>query len=418
MKYSIVLGTQFGDEGKGSFTNWLCTQVKELKQRPLVIRFNGGHQAGHTVLHNGIRHTFSSFGSGTLQNVPTFWSEYCTVYPIALLNEWNKLKEYNLQLQPQIFFDPLCPVTTPYDVFANIDLESKNNHGSVGVGFGTTLKRQESFYKLYVSDLLNKTVLKAKMLNIKNYYSGIRVPDNILENWYSSIDTLVNEGVLSKQKLGFNKLSEGVDFFEQRYDHLIFEGAQGILLDMDFGFFPNVTRSNTTSKNVFNLLNRFGPTGLTAEFDMNPEDYLDINTYYITRPYQTRHGLGFMSNRDLPEPKLINNQNEINIDTSFQGIFRKSILDLDLLNYAIECDSNFSQWTNKKLVISCLDQIEGDIQYTLNGELKQSDINDLKFTLNQLTGISYFKLGFEEGNFKDASTWKAKNRFIPNIYGI
>jgi hypothetical protein len=52
-----------------------------------------------------------------------------------------------------------------------------------------------------------------------------------------------------------------------------------------------------------------------------------------------------MSNRDLPEPNLINNQHEINVDTSFQGIFRKSILDLDLLNYAIECDSNFSNWT-------------------------------------------------------------------------
>ena len=125
-----------------------------------------------------------------------------------------------------------------------------------------------------------------------------------------------------------------------------------------------------------------------------------------------------MSNRDLPEPKLINTQNEINVDTSFQGIFRKSILDLDFLNYAIECDNNFSQWTNKKIVISCLDQIEGDIQYTLNGELKQSSINDLKTTLNVLTGIESFKLGVEEGNFKDASICKSKNIFILNLFHL
>lgn len=413
MKYSIVLGSQFGDEGKGSFTNWLCTQSKELKQHPLVIRFNGGHQAGHTVLHKGIRHTFSSFGSGTLQNVPTFWSKYCTVYPIAMYNEYKKLKEYGIT--PQIFFDPLCPVTTPYDVFANVSDEKQNNHGSVGVGFGTTLKRQEAFYKLFVSDLFNKTILKAKIANIKLYYKGLSVPDNIINDWYTAIDNLISENVLSQSKIGFDKLSDNELLFEDRFDHLIFEGAQGILLDQDFGFFPNVTRSNTTSKNAFEIINDFG-TGLKAQFNFNPEDYLDTDIYYITRPYQTRHGMGFMSNRDLPEPKLKNNENEINIDTSFQGIFRKSILDLDLLIYAIEKDNIYSNECRKNIVISCLDQIDGDIQWTLNGEKYQTNIDSLKLKLNELTNISNFQLSYLEGQFKDASFWRAKTRFIPNLY--
>lgn len=411
MKYSIVLGTQFGDEGKGSFTNWLCTQSKELKQHPLVIRFNGGHQAGHTVLHNGIRHTFSSFGSGTLQNVPTFWSEYCTVYPIAMYNEAKILLEHNIT--PIIFFDPLCPVTTPYDVFANVSNEKQNNHGSVGVGFGTTLKRQEAFYKLHVSDLFNKTILKAKMTNIKNYYNNIQVPEQIITDWYNAIDSLIDLNILSKSKIGFKSLYDGLDLFEERFDHIIFEGAQGILLDQDFGFFPNVTRSNTTSKNVFEFLNKFG-TGLKAEFDFNPEDYIETDIYYITRPYQTRHGLGFMSNRDLPEPKLINTQNEINLDTSFQGKFRKSILDLNLLQYAIESDNIFSNDCRKNIVISCLDQIEGDIEWTLDNQLYKTNINNLKSKLTELTGIDNFIDGLSEGKFK--SYFKAINRFIPNFY--
>jgi adenylosuccinate synthase len=389
MKYSIVLGAQFGDEGKGSFTNYLCSQSK----KPIVIRFNGGHQAGHTVLHDGNRHTFSSFGSGTLQNVPTFWSKFCTVFPTAVLNEYNVLKE--LGIKPNIYFDPLCPITTPYDVLANIQISRQNNHGTVGVGFGTTINRQEAFYKLHYQDLFNKTVLEAKMANIKQYYGNMHHTfdmDARLKSWYDCIDFLIEEGVFTKTP---------IDFYI--YDHVIFEGAQGILLDQDFGFFPNVTRSNTTSKNVQTLLSEL-------EIETGTEDWfnqLHPDVYYITRPYQTRHGVGFMSNRDLMidekfiKPALINTENEINIDGGEQGIFRKSILDLDLLQYAIECDNNFSKYYNKTIVITCLDQLKEpkEINYTINKELHISDLNTLKNKLSELTGIYSFIDGISEGKF-------------------
>ena len=148
MKYSSVIGLQFGDEGKGSMVSYLCSQSRN----PLVVRFNGGHQAGHTVLYNGIRHTFSSFGSGTLQGVPTYWSKYCTFYPLAAYNEYLKLQTLGIK-KPILYVDPLCPVTTPYDCFSNFLDEKENNHGSVGVGFGSTIKRHESHYKLYFQDL-------------------------------------------------------------------------------------------------------------------------------------------------------------------------------------------------------------------------------------------------------------------------
>lgn len=389
MNCDIVLGSQFGDEAKGSFVNHLCKKSIKENYKPLVIRFNGGHQAGHTVFENGNRHTFSSFGSGTFQNVPTFWSRFCTVYPTAVFNEYKALEK--LGITPSIFFDSLCPITTPLDILANILEERRNGHGTVGVGFGTTLKRQEAYYKLYLQDLFNKTVLKAKIKNIFNYYNNLYSEfatnedmynlNLSLENWYKCIDFLINSGIFSKSKIGLP--------FYNTYDHLIFEGAQGILLDMDFGFFPNVTRSNTTSKNVFTIID---------ELRFN---WIDKTINYITRPYQTRHGAGFMSNTNFEKPKLINIENEINLDYGEQGVFKRSILDLDLISYAVECDNNFSKTYSKNIVISCLDQVDQeDIKYTINGALHSSNITELKTQLTKITGINNIILGESEGIFK------------------
>lgn len=77
---SIVIGAGFGDEGKGTMVNYLCKQ----SNKPLVVRFNGGHQMGHGVVENDVRHIFSNFGSGTLVGAPTYISEFCTVDPVEL----------------------------------------------------------------------------------------------------------------------------------------------------------------------------------------------------------------------------------------------------------------------------------------------------------------------------------------------
>jgi adenylosuccinate synthase len=408
MRYSSVVGLQFGDEGKGSMTSYLCSQ----SDNPLVIRFNGGHQAGHTVLYEGIRHTFSSFGSGTLQNVPTYWSKYCTFFPIAAYNEYKALQNTVIDgkaVTPILYVDPLCPVTTPFDCIANQICDNKNGHGSVGVGFGTTIKRQEAYYKLYFQDLFNKTVLEGKLNNIRHYYENIEkieMPNYINDSiifWLNCIDELIANNVISKEKmLGYNEL------LRYNFDHIIFEGAQGILLDMDFGFFPNVTRSNTTNKNVIEFVNKYEI----------PTDKIDV--YYMSRIYQTRHGNGYMTNQKYGELKLINNENEINLDISFQGVFKKSILDLDLINYAIQCDNNFTDnIRSKTIVITCLDQIEDNekIQYTVNKELKVGNIKNIISNID----IKYFILGEKEGIFSERRNflpYKSVNRFLPNLTKI
>lgn len=336
----IVIGLGYGDEGKGLTTSYLCS----ITENPLVIRFNGGHQAGHTVVYNGKRHVFSNFGAGTLQGAPSYWNKDCTIFPRAIVNEYNTLGEFGDVPTPILYVHPLCPVTTPYDFHANQqeeDQRGKDRHGSVGTGFGKTIQRQEDHYTLYAQDLFYPSVVKAKLENIAKYYGDLRVPnEETMNNFYLDIEECVK--IIRTDKTIR-------DFANSRFN-FICEGAQGILLDQDFGFFPNVTRSNTTSKNALELL------GL-----LNPE------IYYITRSYGTRHGAGFMSKESSAEELgLKNNEDETNVSHKYQGDFRVGPLDVDMINYAIQSDSHFSRRLKKNLVITCLDQHEIDIDSLLD----------------------------------------------------
>lgn len=345
-KSKIVIGLGYGDEAKGSITSFLCS----LAEKPLVIRFNGGHQAGHTVVYKGIQHKFSTFGSGTLQGVPTYWSKYCTFYPIAVANEhYDLIKHF-----PLLYVDPLCPVTTPFDVMTAQEHEREVKHGSCGVGFGQTLKRHEDGnFKLFVQDLYFPKILEEKLNNIITKYYGLTFNPFVLghkEHFFNCVEQIKN--IITPYKPTFEKFKE-----------YIFEGAQGVMLDMDFGFFPHVTRSNTTSKNAMALIKEF--------------KLPDPEIYYVSRCYQTRHGNGFMSNEDIPI-ELINIHTETNKLDDWQGRFRKSLLDIEILEYALTCDNFFSHGLKKNLVITCLDQLQNSmISYTVKGEVKESDFSQM-----------------------------------------
>ncbi len=114
---SAVIGLGFGDEGKGMVTSSLATYYNN----PMIVRYSGGHQAGHTVEFAGIKHTFVNFGSGTLFGCPTYWSKHCTFEPVGFLNELavlvEKLEEKFEDIKVYVHND--CPVTTPYDILHN-----------------------------------------------------------------------------------------------------------------------------------------------------------------------------------------------------------------------------------------------------------------------------------------------------------
>lgn len=377
MKAKIVLGSAFGDEAKGVMVDYLCKNSRSDSYQqtvPLVIRANGGMQAGHTVVYNenGIskRHIFAQFGSGTFRNAHTYYSQHCTFYPTGAVREYNALRD--LGVSPTLYVDALAPLTTPYDLFYNRALEnSRNNkrHGSCGLGFGTTVERHGTSCKLYVQDLKNGSVLKTKLENVKKYYEEkMRWDlDSVKENFYSNDLDAAIEFFLDNCAMcynicgiGFVQIVNEKEFFaavNNKFHEIIFEGAQGILIDMDFGFFPHVTRSNTTSKNALEIIKR----------NNLPEPEI----FYMTRAYQTRHGEGPMSEKHKELLKLKENKNETNVYNDWQRNFRKCLLDIDLLNYAFECDNNFSAGLKKNLVITCLDQIDEKWYVLINGEPKE-----------------------------------------------
>ncbi|PHN04697.1 adenylosuccinate synthetase [Flavilitoribacter nigricans] len=355
MQTNIVIGLGYGDEGKGLTTDYLCRQYA----RTLIVRFSGGHQAGHTVVTpEGQRHVFSSIGSGALYGAPTYWSRFCTFYPIAFRNEYAALAE-QYGLRPQVYVDALAPVTTPYEVFLNRKRERINAHGSCGVGFGATLERQESPYRLFVQDLAYPFVLEKRLQAIRQYYWELTGEDPLTEAMALQLEQFKLAAAEALSCITIVREKEFIPELTGRgFDQLLFEGSQGILLDMDHGFFPHVTRCNTVSKNALQLIETYRLP--------RPE------IYYISRAYQTRHGNGYLSNTNLPL-ELIENPQETNQYNEWQGHQRRSVLDIDLLHYALEADANYCGRVEKRLVLTCLDQLPGALPYTRNGAYQWTD---------------------------------------------
>lgn len=351
---SIVLGAGFGDEGKGKITNFLSKKNKDS----IVVRFNGGHQAGHTVVENGVRHVFSSFGSGSLNGTTTFISKYCTIFPPAMLLEYSNLLEKGIN--PTLYVDPLAMVTTPYDISINRydEISRTNAHGSCGSGFGKTVERHETLdhsHRIFAKDLGNRWVLRLKLEMMEAI-----VP---IQHRTVDIDSYISKCMECYDLI---KLMTEQDVFKAgSFGSVVFEGAQGILLDREHGIFPHVTRSRTTSANVFEMLNR------------NKVDKGGVKIYYLSRAYQTRHGNGPLLGEGY-EIHLSNNDNETNVTNEWQGVFRKAPLSIGLLKYAVESDMSYHT-TNvrRELMISHLDQLEKIPLLKLNSGVHLADRDEL-----------------------------------------
>jgi len=337
MKVSIVTGLGYGDEGKGTVTKWLSLS----SPKPLVIRYGGGNQVGHTVMEGDLLHVHHHTGSGTTSNIETFYSRFCTVEPIGTYEEIVKLLKlgfYKMQ-----YYDPRAMLVTPLDVYRNRK-DNEGKHSSVGVGFGRTIQRNEDHYKLYVHDILHKGIFYSKCEAIQDYYGET-----------FDIDTYYICCLEFLSICTIKKLSQ----ITTKYETLIFEGHQGVLIDMEYGTFPYVTRSKTTVKNAYTILN---------EEEITPSV---IENFMVTRAYHTRHGDGPFRKRKI---KLKNNEYESNKTHEHQGDFKIAKLDFKLLQFSIDCNfydrlptGNVN--TKENIVITCLDQVENplDIVSRING---------------------------------------------------
>lgn len=314
----IVLGAAFGDEGKGATVQWLCKKALDEGKRPLVIRFTGGPQSGHTVRYNGITHIFSSFGSGTLLGIPTMYSCDAAIDPICLINEYEILRSKGVK---PVIDCISAPIITPYDVeFCRNDPKTRQD-GTCGKGV------YAMFHRLEVSKDVHKTLLAnpEKILECAaSYYKVDRNPE------------------YDKQFIGaFNKIKDIPRFHSyDDIDVFIYEGTQGLLLDANKGFIPHVTATATGLDNICK------------------KDLDNAEVYLVTRSYLTRHGNGWdpTYKRDV----WCNEKFETNVTNEYQGDFKVGILNLDLLNRACDrhCLDTYKQ-CKFNLVVTHLDDLGG-----------------------------------------------------------
>ncbi len=327
MRARAVLGASFGDCGKGLVTDWLCRQGAGM-----VVRFNAGAQAGHTVVcKDGRRHVFHHFGSGTFRDVPTYLSRYFIVNPILYFHEKEELAK--LGVRPVVYAHPDCIVTTFADMLINQELENrrgKDRHGSVGVGINETVERSAvPELKVTMADLWNNTrSLERKLVEICSTYAKFRTG--------SAIDN--PEAMIAAFVSGCSDFANDIDSLGiAQCKDPVFEGAQGLLLDQNNKeFFPHVTRSNTGIRNVRKLC---GQAGIT-----------DIDAYYVSRTYLTRHGAGVLPGED-PAMSFPDSTNK---NHNFQGRLRFAPLDYAALRSRIGKDFGSE---NYKLVLTHMDQL-------------------------------------------------------------
>lgn len=345
MKIDIVVGANYGDEGKGHVTNYLASNSNG---NAAVVRYNGGAQAGHTVEANGLRHVFKHFGSGTLSGIPTILSEKFIVNPILLFKEAEVLSRLGVE-DVMMFASEDAILTTPYDVYVNQELETsrgKKNHGSCGMGINETVNRS----------LLNDTRLTLKDFVDGNYDE---ILDTIENEWFPArlkvlgleVVDIKTHPLLSTCRERFVndtlEMLELVEIFEgdnayNYFDHLVFEGAQGLRLDADSIDFPHVTNSKT------------GFVGASSIIKTLPFD--EIHVHYLTRSYLTRHGAGPLVNEcELDIKDKTNKKNQ------FQGHLRFSKdLGVERLKSDIEKDiaeaEIVSDCIRKTLVVTWCDE--------------------------------------------------------------
>lgn len=314
MTHEVVVGLGFGDEGKGSTVDWLCA-TRDIRA---VIRYNGGPQAAHNVVQpDGRHHTFAQFGSGSFHRVPTHLSEYMLVNPFNIMKEDKHLRSLGVKMLHEMTIAEGALLVTPYHVAANRTRETirgRSRHGSTGQGIGETQAFAESDpdYAPRVGDLLRPHRLERKLnYLLEALKNELPLPDDL-----ASPDKLVDQYVHLMGDEVFNVVPD--NFIDRLLDagDCVFEGAQGVLLDRNFGFFPHVTRAVTTTENAMRLL-----AGRKS------------HTIGVTRTYHTRHGAGPFPTEDyetgilhLPEPH--------NGTGEYQGSWRVGALDLTLLEYA------------------------------------------------------------------------------------
>ncbi len=334
----ITAGLGAGDEGKGSIVDFLVRRCRASA----VIRYSGGPQAAHHVVSpDGTWHCFSQFGSGTL--IPSVQTHLCRsmfIKPQNMLNEERSLNNKGItDALARLSIDPSCPIVTPYHAMIGQMLELErgaNRHGSAGMGIGQAVLEQRtgSSAVITVNDLLDRSVLKEKLAihrkarmeqaeEIRRRSPGIEMERtaHYFTKEVSSRKLLTFYQRFSRQiRHCLVKDEEYLEDLVSRKNTFIFEGSQGALLDVEYGFWPYVTKTRTTTEVAEALILPFG-------------DRVEVKKLGIVRGYSYRHGPGPMVTEEGSLINLIPERH--NEATIWQGRIRTGWFDLIATRYAV-----------------------------------------------------------------------------------
>lgn len=365
---TVVIGANFGDEGKGLITDF---EVRRTKAR-VVSRFNGGAQAGHTVHMGDKRHVFGHISSGAFAGAFTYLSSDFLVNPLALHREAKALNEMGV-LNTSVAAHADARVTTIYDMIINGLIETARGdkrHGSCGMGINETVTRHAMGLQLTMRDLVSRHFdLDAFFKRVADEWVPFRLQQLNIDLSALPRNNMVD--ILQQDpKTNAEILKSAVYTGElvAVFDHdpmlskqrVVFEGAQGLALDEELGTYPHVTRSRT---------------GLVGAIKAAEEIQCDeLNPVYITRVYLTRHGAGELAN----EGEMICDQNlndRTNVLNQWQGNFRYAPLNLPQLKRFIELDHARARMRKThvhigkpNLAVTCLDQVGDKVRMiAMNG---------------------------------------------------
>jgi adenylosuccinate synthase len=390
MKNVVIVGSQWGDEGKGKIVDWLSDQAD------VVIRFQGGHNAGHTLVINGVTYKLRLLPSGIVRKGKiSIIGTGVVVDPWALLEEINEIKSKGINVNEENFIisesaSLILPFHREIDEIRE-KVAGKSKIGTTLRGIGPAYEDKVGRRSIRLADLSSESILDKKLETALLHHNAIR--KGLGKKKYSK-DKLKKE--LLKIAPGILKYSQPVwlkiDEFKKKKKKILFEGAQGILLDVDHGTYPFVTSSNTVASNAATGTG-CGPKAINYVLG-------------VTKAYTTRVGKGpFPTELKDNIGKLLGSRGkEFGTVTSRKR--RCGWLDGVLVRQTVKVSGIDGIALTKLDVLDKLDEIKMCVEYELNGK----KIQYLPASVDDQTKIKPI--------YKIFPGWKSSTNRIKNIEAL
>ena len=358
-KNVVVLGTQWGDEGKGKIVDLLTDQVAA------VARFQGGHNAGHTLVIDGQKTALHLIPSGILrEHVTCLIGNGVVLAPDALLEEMRQLEHKGVAVRQRLRISLACPLILP--VHKELDLEREKARGlakigTTGRGIGPAYEDKVARRGVRLGDLRDEKVFAEQLREVMEYHNFI------LRGYYQAEAVDYRQTLDDMLAYGEEILPMAADVtdilhdYRKRGENIMFEGAQGSLLDIDLGTYPFVTSSNTTA----------GGTATGSGFGPLYLDYV----LGITKAYTTRVGSGPFPTELFDEmgKHLASKGHEFGTTTGRAR--RCGWFDAVALRHAIQINSVSGICLTKLDVLDGMDTVKVCVGYrTPEGELQRPPI--------------------------------------------